>query len=300
MDVFTSLDSSTTTDVLELVDTAAIADGLPAVGEQPLLKLRHGSDDTVFHLLDRDDDGRLIAYANLDAAGTGPLGVELVVHPAHRRRGVGARLVAAVVDKGTDLGRSAVNAWAHGDHPSAVALADRFGFTRERVLYQMRRRLDADWPTVDVPDVTIRTFQPGRDEQALLTVNNAAFADHPDQGGWTVRDLVMREREAWFDPAGLFLAENSDGELLGFHWTKVHGDGDAQVGEVYVLGVSPRAQGMRLGTALTAVGLRHLRDRGLATVMLYVDESNTAAVRLYTGQGFVRWITDVGYRRQLG
>jgi mycothiol synthase len=68
---------------------------------------------------------------------------------------------------------------------------------------------------------------------------------------------------------------------------------------VYVLGVAPAAHGTGLGTALTLAGLRHLRARGLTQVMLYVDETNTGAVRLYHKLGFVRWATDVGFRRRI-
>jgi mycothiol synthase len=39
-----------------------------------------------------------------------------------------------------------------------------------------------------------------------------------------------------------------------------------------------------------------LRDRGLADVLLYVDEDNTAAVRMYTALGFTRWSADVMYQ----
>jgi mycothiol synthase len=147
--------------------------------------------------------------------------------------------------------------------------------------------------------ITVRTFRPGQDEDAWLRVNHAAFAHHPEQGGWTRDDLDLREREAWFDPAGFFLAER-DGRLAGFHWTKIHdaasGDGEPDgepVGEVYVVGVDPGEQGSGLGRALTLIGLRYLRDRGLPAVMLYVDESNPAAIRLYESLGFAHTGTDV-------
>jgi mycothiol synthase len=75
------------------------------------------------------------------------------------------------------------------------------------------------------------------------------------------------------------------------------GDGGAPIGEVYVVGVDPGQQGGGLGRALTLAGVAYLQRLGLTQVMLYVDESNTAATRLYTALGFGRWHTDVMYRR---
>jgi mycothiol synthase len=225
---------------------------------------------------------------------------ELVVHPLRRRHGLGRALVRAAI---TASGDGRLRLWAHGDHPSAGALALSLGFARARVLFQMRRPLFAPLPETTLPaDVTLRTFQPGADDAEWLRVNARAFADHPDQGRWTLRDLRIRMSEPWFDPAGFLLAVSAEsGALLGFHWTKVHGSSghDHQhdpIGEVYVVGVDPSYAGRGLGRALTVAGLRHLRAKGLDQAMLYVDESNTRAVALYEGLGFARWSTDVSYK----
>ena len=86
--------------------------------------------------------------------------------------------------------------------------------------------------------------------------------------------------------------------MAGFHWTKVHpANGDEpSIGEVYVVGVDPDAHGGGLGKALTVAGLGYLRDRGLNQVMLYVDEDNAPAIRMYENLGFTRWRADAMYR----
>jgi mycothiol synthase len=64
-----------------------------------------------------------------------------------------------------------------------------------------------------------------------------------------------------------------------------------------VLGVDPDAQGLRLGRALTDLGLAHLRRQGLGEVLLYTEEDNVAAVALYERTGFRRFSVDVSWRR---
>lgn len=290
--------------VQDLAAAAARADGVAPLSEGVLLQVKHGSGAGARDLVLTLADGTLAGFAHLDApdaAQGGDASGELVVGPGYRARGYGTALsVALLAGAGGEAGRTGVRVWAHGELPGAVRLAKATGCTRFRALWQMRMPLAA-LPAGDPPlpdGVSVRTFRPGADEEAWLSVNRRAFAHHPEQGSWTMSDLLLREAEPWFDPAGFFLAERS-GELAGFHWTKVHPDGGAgggPVGEVYVVGVDPAAQGGGLGRALTITGLAHLRGRGLAEVMLYVDEDNTAAVRMYTALGFGRWSTDAMYR----
>jgi len=298
--------------VLELARAAGDTDGALPLSEHVVLHLRHGGDFPSVHLVVRDGD-KLLGYTHVDVTDEveGP-SAELVVHPLHRRHGLGRVLVLAAVEAAEaadPAGR--LRLWAHGDHPSASALALSLGFTRSRVLWQMRRSLFAELPEVVLPPgVHLRPFRPGEDEQAWVELNKKAFADHPEQGKWELRDLRLRMNEPWFDPEGFLLAQRDDQPqpaLLGFHWTKVHGEvrrvGEKlghhhdPIGEVYVLGLDPRAHGLGLGRALTVAGLRYLRARGLDQVMLYVDESNVAATALYSRLGFARWSTDVLFSR---
>ncbi|WP_328467482.1 mycothiol synthase [Streptomyces sp. NBC_00448] len=293
--------------VLDLIEAAAAEDGQPAVSEQGRLHIRKAGRPGVRHLLlwtptprpgpDGTTAEELTGYGQID--GTDPVeapSAEFVVHPQRRSQRHGQALAAELL-AATDR---RLRVWAHGGHPAARHLAQRLGMKLFRELRQMRRPLDAELtgvPEPRLPDgVTVRTFVPGQDESAWLTVNAAAFAHHPEQGGITRADLDDRVAESWFDPAGFFLAFRGS-EPVGFHWTKVHAA--EGLGEVYVVGVAPGEQGSGLGRALTAIGLRHLAlDRGLATAMLYVDADNAPAVAVYERLGFTTHETDLMYRTE--
>ncbi|SDT75689.1 mycothiol synthase [Actinoplanes derwentensis] len=281
------LSSSEAADVLALADAAGSVDGVHPLSEDVVLRVRGDVPSSGVHLLSYDD-ARLAGYAFLEG-GSG----ELIVHPDFRRTGVGTGLLTAA-------GAGPMRFWAHGDDPGAAAFAERNGFERARVLWQMRRSLLDPLPDIPLPDgVTLRGFRPGSDEQAWLGVNARAFAHHPEQGRWVLGDLLGREAEPWFDPAGFLLAVDVADTLVGFHWTKVHPatGGEPAIGEIYVLGVDPAGHRRGLGAALSVAGLRHLAGSGLTVATLYVDESNEAAVKLYRRLGFEIFKTDVNYRR---
>ncbi|MCC0097348.1 mycothiol synthase [Streptomyces flavotricini] len=281
--------------VLTLIEDAARTDGTTAVSEQGRLQLRGGRREGIRHFL-LTEKGRLAGYGQLE--DTDPVeapAAELVVHPALRGRGHGRALGSALLA----ASGKRIRVWAHGGKSAARHLAQVLGLTLFRELRQLRRPLGSDGPPlpeVTLPaGVTVRTFVPGQDDAAWLAVNSAAFAHHPEQGTLTQRDLNDRIAQPWFDPKGFFLAER-DGELIGFHWTKVHAE--ERLGEVYVLGVRPGAQGGGLGKALTAVGLNHLAAAGLPTAMLYVDADNPAALAVYEGLGFSTHEVDLMYRTE--
>ncbi|MFL4473244.1 mycothiol synthase [Paeniglutamicibacter sp. MACA_103] len=291
-----------------LVAAGEEADGNPPLSEQTLLDLRTASASGhllgAYAYLDEGtgtSSGELVGAAiavlgDADAPGT----LEMVVHPAFRDSGIAGALLTALAGR-TDLGR--LRAWAHGNHEAAAKLAEHFGFAPMRELWRMRMVTGTQVPAPVVPNgISIRAFDPASDGPGWVAANAAAFAHHPEQGALTLEDLAARMEEDWFDPAGFLLAVDEAGSILGFHWTKVHpavsspttGEHQA-IGEIYVVGVVPEAQGTGLGKVLTLAGIDYLNSLGLDALMLYVDADNTAAVSLYRKLGFTKWDVDVMY-----
>ncbi|WP_344159475.1 mycothiol synthase [Kribbella yunnanensis] len=289
------LPPATAAAVTELARTAAHSDGVNPLDERTLLHL-DGEHPGDLHVLAYDGEPgtleptglqsarNLIGYAALTPEGS----AELVVTPDFRRQGTGTALLRILLDHAG----SRLAVWAHGRLPGADELAARLGLEVSRELYFLRRTR-ADLPKPTWPEgITVRTFVPGQDDAAWLKVNSQAFATHPEQGAWTQSDLTDRLHQPWFDPEGFFLAIDAEGNLAGYHWTKIEDGG----GEVYVVGVSPNHQGAGLGKALTLQGLIYLQDtRGLDTITLYVDGTNTPARRLYTNLGFTTAAQHVQY-----
>ncbi|EOD70172.1 mycothiol synthase [Amycolatopsis vancoresmycina] len=291
------LDEKQLEDVRGLLLAVREADGRPEV--EPAGPLP-GEFDGGEHLVACVED-EVVGYAHLDTTGDsfGHQVAELFVHPAHRDRGYGAKLLQALDE------RAAVGfrVWAHGDHPAARKLAVKTGLERKRELLILHVDVEgADWPEPILREgVSLRTFVPGQDEDAVVRVNARAFDWHPEQGALTADDVRADEARPWFDADGFFLAEENS-EVIGFHWTKVHEPtpgrfGGERVGEVYVVGVDPAAQGGGLGRALTLAGLRYLASRGLRQIILYVEGDNAPALAVYGKLGFTRHETDVQYGR---
>lgn len=303
-----------TEDELKFLDDVAATDGAPEISGG-LMAVATGEDtaheaqtaSSVWRVFADDADGS--GPTDADPAGkdtTGELigfgiralqgdrhAAEFLIAPDHRRQGLGEQLLRTILDEEPEAW-----CWSHGDHPAAAHLAQKHGLGRDRVLYQMRTdtglRLDG-LPETQSPDgVEIRSFAPG-DEDGWLTVNNAAFDWHPEQGGQTRADIDAVVTAADFDPTTFIIAAR-DGEVIGFHQTKITDtDDEGRLGEVYVVGVDPRIHAKGVGKALTVEGMRRMVTAGAETIELYVESDNAPALGLYERLGFHVAVAHVAY-----
>lgn len=223
------------------------------------------------------DGGELVACAVLTEA-LDSWYIEVAVVPSHRRRGLGRALAQAAAAHVASHGGGLLRTWVHEIGPAVAVLARDAQI--QRTLLVLRRCLTGSLPDVGVPTRALR--QDERD--AWLVLSNAAFAGHPENGGWTRRDLDWRVDLPWTALDRWPVVAEGDRLLAGV-WTKL--EERSSCGELYVVAVDPASQGRGLGKAVVAAALRRLAEAGCRSANLYVDADNTSAVALYRGAGFV-------------
>ncbi|MBW3605979.1 MAG: mycothiol synthase [Actinobacteria bacterium] len=302
----TVLDRQVLDEILHLIEATTDLDGHRPVGEHKYSHLKVGATGWL-GVLARDDEGTLIGYAHTRWGSPGQrprVAVEVVVHPDARRDGVVAtQLLDETRTAVARAGGGLMFLWVHRVEQADQTLAYELGFEIQRELAFMVRPLE-ERPAraVLAEGIELRPYREGRDDDAFLAVNNAAFAGHPENGGWDADDFAERRSLDWFEPDDLLMAWRGD-DLVGFHWTKWHGHESDEVpahepvGEVYVLAVAPSAQGLGLGRSLLEIGVEHLWERGCRQVILYVDCASSAALALYESAGFEHRYRDVCYQQ---
>ena len=287
---------STRHDVIAALEAAArAADGHDSLGDAVWRDLAHPQPDSAGFLSDAN------AYLHLTRDETGPTWTAGIVRlPAARGREVVTALLDAARAHVLAHGGRSLQCWVFGATDADDDAFGAAGFRAARGLYEMRAPLPLSEPIPWPAGIEVRTFGPGRDDAEWLRVNNRAFASHTDQGGWTEATLKTRMAEPWFDPALFFLAFDAGG-LAGFNWLKQHParSPDPALGEIYVIGVDPRAQGTGLGRALALNGLRTVHAAGASAAMLFCAADNVSALALYRSLGFSVYRTDRAYVRDL-
>lgn len=274
--------------ILAVIDAALPVDRVPGIAREDLVRLvdRLRSDPAA--TLVATDDGAIVGYCI-------PRVDDLTVHPAHRRRGHGRRLVEAWLPRLRDGGRSELV--LHGpDRPAAAGFLAALGFVRRSSMWLFELAPGVAVPPPAFPaGVTIRTYRD--DDLSRYTALAAeSFADHPSPIEFN--EALIRHSHGLpdFDPLGILLVFPDGDPVTPIAWTKTRhwvteATGERR-GEVNYVGVVPAWRGRGLGRELLRWGIERCRAVGCATIELSVEAANERALGLYRSTGFtaqVEW-----------
>jgi mycothiol synthase len=258
----------------------------------------------------------IVAYARVAWSDTtdGERWYESVcfVHPDHRRRGIGRRLLAWTEARRLELATADDLAGSAPDRPRRFmsfnndgdaggdVLLRAAGYEPFRQFFSMRRPDLEDLPGDALPaGLEIRPIPNEPDAiRAVVRADNEAFADH--FGSVDDEDVVFAQIVE--DPetdTSLWLVAFDGDEVAGGVLNGIHADGDGvPVGWLDSVFTRRPWRQRGLARALIARSLVLLRDRGVASAALGVDASNpNQALGLYESCGFRRASSTTSYRK---
>jgi mycothiol synthase len=223
------------------------------------------------------DGGDLVGYAALDGFGS-EYELTGMVHPGHRRRGIGRRLLDATVAecRARDVGQLLLvceHASSSG-HAFIAAQGDELRYDFSEYRLELDARAQAPPSPPDGP-LQLRLAS-AADLPAVAAIRAAAFESPAAQ--------TLEETRFAFDEADsrLYLAEAA-GEAVGTIGAIVDDEG------VYLraLGVPPELQGRGYGRAILSGTVALMLAEGHTHLALDVATENRNALSLYQSCGFV-------------
>ena len=223
------------------------------------------------------DGSQLVAYAEVFKGRAW-----VHVHLDARDRGIGAALLRWTEERARALGSEKLGQTVSDNNRAGGALLSANRYSVRWYTWVFEKALNEEPEAPELPNgITLRTFEPGRDDRAMYELIDTAFSD------WTDRDpsfgfedwAASYIRREDFDPTLTFLLEDR-GRLIGSSMCMIYGD----EGWVQQIAVERSYRGRGLGGALLQASFREFFLRGLLTAGLST-ESRTGARGVYEHVG---------------
>jgi len=284
----TSSDIAAVTSLLSAVE---IADSRRPLNDHLWIDLRHGGRTGFAGLIAWDSNSvNPVAYCQV-SRGNDSWALDLAIDPHHRDQTLelGKGLLQEAEKIIANEGGGHVHWWVFNSNQTHDLLAAQINLKPGRNILQLEVKLPlAQEILASTEKISTVSFEVGVDETNWLSVNNRAFSNHPEQGGWTIETLLSRLNESWFDASGFLLhfINQPSRQLAGFCWTKLDKLSNPKLGEIYIIAVDPVHHNKGLGRSLTIAGLNNLTTAGATTGMLFVDKENASAIAMYSKIGF--------------
>jgi mycothiol synthase len=217
---------------------------------------------------------------------------DLTVHPEHRRRGHGRRLVAAALELVRRRAELPLNLFVPADVEASRRFAEELGFAYRSSLWRFELSPDTPVPEESFPpDVFLRNWTDHEDVEAWVAFMIASFEGHPSAISPTPEVIRAVNARPDFDPKGILILSPSDEPQRKIAFGRVEvlpaDPGTPPTGYVSMIGVLPAWRGRGLGRELLRWSVAYLRGRGAGPIELAVEAANDRATELYRRHGFV-------------
>ncbi|MDX1708310.1 MAG: GNAT family N-acetyltransferase [Desulfobacterales bacterium] len=211
------------------------------------------------------------------------------VHPDHRRKKIGTKLLSAALAQIKAAGIKSAQVSIGQTHSGAKKMLIHSGFSFIRNFFEMQLAISRlRLPAIREANISSRRLLPG--EVSLLTqIQNRCFAGSWGFNANTEEEIAYRlkmQGRSSQDVILTYLGEHP----IGYCWTLINSEENKgskkNKGLIHMLGVDPDFRRQDVGKAILINGLADLKARGVDIVELTVDCENSAARALYESVGF--------------
>jgi mycothiol synthase len=247
--------------------------------------------------------GEIVGYAEArPELNIGRVVLRWLVHPKHRRRRIGKKLIEQAIARTRELGIPRIHANILQNSLMAKKLLARMGFTLVRRFLELRLDLCKNrLQDTGNHSLHYRPLQ-SNEAESLAQLQNRCFANSWGYNANTPEEINDRIHLPSCSPEDIILAFDAD-KPIGYCWTRINPQKNKALsegmGRIYMLGVDPYYRGRGLGRELLLIGLSYLKSKALRVVELTVDHENEPARALYKSVGFKLWTSSLWYEKKL-
>ncbi|MCM3693303.1 GNAT family N-acetyltransferase [Neobacillus niacini] len=243
----------------------------------------------------------ILGYGFVEVTGANRMDTCVFVHPQSKNQGIGSLLLKKVEERANALakgkaGKQTLMIQLSFSNTAARKLVEDRGYQFSRLYERMKIQLEEQPNQQPLPEgITLRTFQPDQDEEAIFTIYDETFQD---TWGYTKKDFttwITQKKGDGYDPSLWFLVWK-DSMPVGFLMSRMQEDGLF----IDLVGVKREYRKHGIGRALLLHTFETAYQLNQKTILLYVDsDSLTNANRLYQQVGMRTHSQTAVYMKEL-
>ena len=250
--------------------------------------------------------GKLVGYGVALEQPSQRCTIYVVVHPSHRRKGLGSQLLGLTLNRAQELGSKNVLVYAN-DHNSASNLfLKHHGFVSVGSSGAMKASVSVQMtPFEFLPGFTLKRYSEVNNSLTLLAALDDCYLDmwgHQHSDKRTEEEIQSPRFLKYYDADDILLLFDSKSAVSGICSLKSEGKRDENGNKVDLLdapGVIKEYREEGYQRQLVLAGIQHLRRKGTRPIVLEFWGDDENALNIYRALGFEMMNHYVAYHKEL-
>ena len=253
-----------------------------------------------------ESDGNLVGYAVALEQPSQRCTIYVVVHPSQRRRGLGSRLLALVVERAREVGAKNILVYANEHNEASNLFLAHHDFQQVGSSGSLKLTAPIAGEPVEFPKgFTLKQYSEVNDPLILLKALNECY-----RGMWGHQhndDPSEEERKSppflnYYSADDILLLFDAANAIFGICSLKLQGKQEAN-GELSDLldgpGIIPQFREQGYQRPMVLAGIEHLRQRGNRPITLEFWGDDEKALNIYRSLGFKMVNRYIAYHKEL-